>query len=292
MPDKSLPGALNLRTLVPGLAAEIVETDASRGIDKAMAAAIARALDACGVIVVRALQLTPLSFVALCRNFGALQTHTRDLYAPPDQPELMVYSTLSENGETIGRPEAERSWHMDGAHLKTPHRMTLQYAVEVPVREGNALDDTCFASTRAAYDTLEPALRQQLHGMRAVHVHGIAKRKRSTPYFADAGMSQIFRRGVEHPVVRTHPRSGHKCLYVNPSSTSHIQGLNDRDSRALLARLYAHIEHPAHVYRHPWQAGDLVLWDNCAIQHRSVMQQEPPARRLLYRVQVKGAGER
>jgi taurine dioxygenase len=282
---------LSVRPLAPLLGAAVSGLDLSRGISKPTAAELLRLLDAHGVLIVHGQQLTPHSLVAFGRSLGPLQTHARERCAVPEFPELLIYSNIVENGEPIGYPDAVRSWHMDGAHLKTPYRATLQYAAEIAIKVGVTPSDTRFASTRAAYDTLEPALRQQLFGMHAVHVHGITKTKRSTPYFADAGMSQIFRRGVDHPVVRTHPRSGHKSLYADPASTSHIRGMHARDSAALLAQLYAHIEQPAHVYRHCWQAGDLVLWDNGFIQHRTTADPEPPLRRLLYRALIREASE-
>ena len=115
------------------------------------------------------------------------------------------------------------------------------------------------------------------------------RKKRSTPYFPDSGLTQSFRRGVEHPVIRTHPPSGRKCLYVNPVTTSHIRGMNEHDSGALLDQLYEHMARPEFAWRHQWQAGDVVICDNTLTQTRTTVDYELPQRRLLYRVQVKGA---
>ncbi len=243
-------------------------------------------LDTRGLVIVRSQALTPQTFVLLSRNLGELSDHALDKFSMRGIPELMIHSNIIENGEPIGLADGGQRWRSDGAHLKAPYRYTLLHAVEIPIKDGIPLGDTWFASTAAAYDALDPALRQQLQGMRAIHMHGAGRKKRSTPYFPDSGLTQTFRRGVEHPVARTHPHSGRKCLYVNPLTTSHIHGMNQHDSSALLDQLYEHMAQPEFVYRHQWQVGDLVIWDNCLTQNRSANDYELPLRRLIYRVQV------
>jgi taurine dioxygenase len=231
--------------------------------------------------------LTLQQIEAFSRSLGALAAHAQPQRSPHGHPEVLIQSNIIEHGQPIGYPDTARHWQSLGAHLKTPYRATLQYAVEIPARDGVALGDTLFASTQAACEALDPSLRQQLTGMRAAHVQRAAHKKGALPYFPDAGLTQIFRRGVEHPVLRTHPHSGRKCLFVNAATTSHICGMNDRDSDALLAELYAHIARPEFVYRHAWQAGDLVLWDNASTQFLTEADYEWPLRRLLYRVVIK-----
>jgi taurine dioxygenase len=283
---------LNVNHLTPHIGAEITGLDLSRGLGRSTAAELLRVLDACGVVIMRGQQLTAENFVAFGRNLGELSAHPLEKFAKPDFPELLIDSNIFENGEPIGRADAGQRWRIDGAHLKTPYRATVLYAVEIPVKDGIPLGATRFASTAAAYDALEPALRQQLQGIRAVHIHGAGRKKRSTPYFPDSGLTQGFQRGVEHPVVRTHPHSGRKCLYVNPLTTSHIRGMNDQDSAALLDQLYQHMARPEFVYRLPWQVGDVVVWDNVSTQYCTEGDYALPLRRLLYRAWVKGAAGR
>jgi taurine dioxygenase len=258
-------------------------------MDKPAVKAMLHLLDTRGLLIVRKQRLDAASFQAFSRSLGELSEHALDKFAMPGFSELMVHSNIIENGEPIGRADTGERWRIDGAHLKTPYRATAIYAVEIPAKDGVTLGDTWFASTSAAYDALEPALRQQLQGMRAIHMHGAGRKKRSAPYFPDSGLTQTFRRGVEHPMVRTHPQTGRKCLYVNPLTTSHICGMNEHDSSALLDQLYHHMARPEFVYRHQWQAGDLVVWDNCMTQNRTANDYELPLRRLIYRVQVKSA---
>jgi taurine dioxygenase len=227
--------------------------------------------------------------VAFSRTLGELHEYPLEKFAAPGYPQLMVQSNIIENGEAIGISDAGARWRIDGAHLKRPHRITVLYAVEMPAGDGVPPGETWFASTAAAHDALDPALRQQLQGVCAINMHGAGRKKRSTPYFPDSGLTQGFRHGVEHPVVRTHPHSGRKCLYVNPVTTSHIRGMHEHDSRTLLDQLYEHMARPEFTYRHQWQVGDLVMWDNCMTQNRTAIDYELPQRRLLYRAQVMGA---
>lgn len=279
------------RVLTPRFGAEITARDLTQN-SAPLATEILRLLDIHGVLLIRGQQLTLSQFEAFSRSLGTLASHAQPHRSPPGHPDVMVQSNIIEHGQPIGYPDTARHWQSLGAHLKTPHRATLQYAVEIPLRDGVALGDTWFADTRAACDGLAPALRQQLTGMRAAHVQRAAQKKRSTPYFPDAGLTQLFRRGVEHPVLRTHPHSRRKCLYVNPLTTSHICGMNDRDSDTLLGELYAHLARPEFFYRHAWQAGDLVLWDNAATQFRTAADYELPLRRLLYRTVIKASPAR
>jgi taurine dioxygenase len=274
--------------LTPHFAPEIIALDLSRGVGKPAVAALLNVLDTRGVVVLRGQSLTPETFAMFGRSLGELAENPLRQFAPPGAPELLICSNIIENGAALGYDDAGRRWRMEGAQLKTPTRATLAYAAEIPLKDSVPLGDTCFANTRMAYDALEPTLRQQLHGARAVALNDVNRRRRAMPYYADAGLSQLFQRGVEHPVVRTHPHTRQKCLYISEGGTARISGMNARDSDALLGELYRHMARPEFIYRHPWQAGDVVLWDNCSVQHRTIADYALPLRRLLYRAQLKG----
>lgn len=226
--------------------------------------------------------------MAFSRSLGELAVHPLHKYSHPDFPELMIQSNIIENGAPIGYADTGQKWRMDGTHLKTPHRATLLYAVEIPMLDDTALGDTCLANTAAAYDALAPALQTQLHGMYAAHPYRAGQKRRSIPFYMDAGLSQAFRRGVEHPVVRAHPVTGRKCLYVSQAGTAFIRGMHDHESDALLSQLYQHLARDEFIYRHHWRPGDVVIWDNGLIQHRSENDHALPLRRLLYQTQLKG----
>lgn len=275
-------GRFDTRDLTPHIGSEISGLDLTRSLTQTTLAALLQQLDTRGVVVVRGQRLTADQFVAFSASLGTL------------------HANPSAHGMPRSHVGGSRHWQSDGAHLRTPHRATLLYAVEIAekeaekeaARDGAAAGDTVFASTSAACDALEPALRQQLRAMRAIHLPLGTRKKRAAPFYLDSALTQGFQRRVEHPVVRAHPHTGRQCLYVNPASTSHIRGMNDTDSDVLLAQLYQHITRAEFVYHHAWQAGDLVLWDNCSTQHRTECDDILPQQRLMYRTIITGHATR
>lgn len=272
-------------SLTPQAGLELNGIDARRSITKGTADELLSAVDHHGVILLRQQQLTPETFIDFARGLGTLAAHPLNTLPPPGLPELMLQSNIVKDGKPIGYAGAERQWRIDGAHLATPYRCSIAYAAQVP---GAGLGDTWFCAMSAAYDALAPALRTQLTGLRAMHPYGTGRKRRVTPYFADSGMTQIFKRGVEHPVVRVHPRTKRRSLYVAQGCTSLICGMNERDGSALLEELYRHLAREEFVYRHAWQAGDLMIWDNASVQYRTDDNYSASQPRLLYRTQLSG----
>jgi taurine dioxygenase len=280
---------LNLRDLTPHTGVEVSNVDCAQNLPPSTVAELLRTLDERGVVLLRGQTLTMAKFMAFARALGPLVAHPYPHLSHGDFPELILNSNVADDGKPGAVPESGRHWQSDGAHQKMPHRLTVQYAVEIPAHGGTPLGDTVFAHTGAAYDALPPDLRQLLPGMHAQHTGGPVHKWRTTPYFADAGMTRIFRGGAVHPVVRTHPVTRRKCLFVAPASAVSVRGMHDRDSRELLAQLHEHLANPAFHYRHVWQVGDVLLWDNCSMQYRVDDNYAPPLRRVLYRAMVKGA---
>jgi taurine dioxygenase len=180
---------------------------------------------------------------------------------------------------------------------------SLLYAVEVPHDgEGRALGDTLFASVACAYDALPDRLKRQADGLKALHSleHTFDRSRRDLDVRTEqsAADETITRTSVTaeqkkvaeavHPVIRTHPVTGRKCLYVNDSTTVRIMGLPEEEGRVLLDELRARCIRTDFVYRHQWRVGDLVMWDNCASQHQAVANYALPQRRLMHRTTVTG----
>jgi len=278
----------SLAPLTPHSGAAVSGLDLSRAPDHAVAAALLRELGKHGVLLIRQQQLSAAQFIAFCRALGELAVQPLHKFAHAEFPELLLHSNIVDNGAPIGYTDSGQRWRMDGAHLKMPPRATVHYAVQIPVENGTPRGDTCFANTAAAYEALAPALQTQLRGMHAANPYRPGQKRRAIPFYMDAGLSQAFRRGVEHPVVRTHPGTRRKSLYVSQACTSFIRGMHDHDSDALLAQLYAHIARDAFIYRHQWRRGDVLIWDNHFIQHRTECDYALPLRRLLYQAQIKG----
>jgi taurine dioxygenase len=166
-----------------------------------------------------------------------------------------------------------------------PPRCSLLYCLEVPHKDGKAIGDTLFASTAAAYDGLSADMKQRLAGLKAFHsfrAYASTKtdgREKEGDAFAD----------VVHPLVRTHPITGRKCLYLSHSLTKKIGDLGEDETTVLVRQLIEHITSESYVYRHNWQVGDLVIWDNCSSMHRAIFDYALPLRRRMHRTTVVGS---
>jgi taurine dioxygenase len=180
--------------------------------------------------------------------------------------------------------------------------LSALYAVEVPVKGGRTLGDTRFASTTAAYAALPENIKRKLQGLTNVHsyVYYRTKNRQAQQEEQAAGgrvvteyeLSEEQLKSVpevEVPVVRTHPVTKRQGLFVNEAHTSRIIGLPEEESDALLEQLCRHIVQPDFIYTHSWQPGDLLMWDNAAVQHKATFDYDLPLRRLMYRTTVRGS---
>jgi taurine dioxygenase len=168
----------------------------------------------------------------------------------------------------------------------TPPRGSLLYAVEVPYNEhGEALGETLFVSSAAAYEALPAARQQQLLGLRAMHRAG-AKQSVPGSQLADAVKDLP---DVIHPVIRTHPLTGRRAVYVRAGECVGIVGMPDAEALPLIQELSDFVTRPEFLYRHQWRVGDLLMWDNCCAQHLAVKDYDLPQRRLMHRVTVNGS---
>jgi taurine dioxygenase len=267
------------------LGAEIAGVDLSRPIDDATFAAIERAYDEYGVIFFRGQSITPAQQVAFTRRFGEIEFNIfGERWSVPNSPEIVVLSNITEGGRPTGVRRAGENWHSDMCYTARPPRGTILYAIEVPKLNGLPLGDTEFASAAAAWDALPDSLKCTLEGRRATF--DFRGRKRAlTPTQAEIDRNPP----VRHPIVRTHPRTGRKCLYVMRDDCTGIDGMEPDEAEALIAALADHIVKPAFVYRHQWRPGDVLMWDNCMVQHRAIQDYDMPQRRLMHRTTMGGA---
>jgi taurine dioxygenase len=276
------------RTNAP-LGAEIQGIDLTGELDDAILAAIVDAWHEHEVIFFRGQTLSPEQHVCLSRRLGELELHVRSEFAKPGHPEIFVVSNMLENGKPIGASDAGATWHSDSCCRREPSSGSLLYARQVPRRDGKMLGDTLFSSMTAAYEALPDEMKMRLRGLRCVNSidNGYTRVRRNV--LDENQRSRVPGHGadVEHPVVRVHPHTGRKCIYVNESYTTHIVGLSADDSRALLDILTAHVTQPQFVYRHNWQVGDLLMWDNCSTQHKAMFDYAP-LHRLMERTTLQG----
>jgi taurine dioxygenase len=266
------------------LGAEIRGVDLAHPLDDATFAAIEQAYDTHGVIFFRHQRITPAQQVAFTRRFGEIEFNIfGERWSVPGSPEIVVVSNITEDGRAIGVRRAGENWHSDMCYTARPPRGTMLYALEIPDLFGLPLGDTEFASAGAAWDALPESLRQKIDGRRAVF--DFTGRKRDFP----PTRTEIDRNPpVRHPIVRTHPATGRKCLYIMRDDCTGIEGVDTEFAEALIAALADHIVKPAFIYRHQWRPGDLLMWDNCSVQHRAIQDYDMPRRRLMHRTTMGG----
>jgi len=252
---------LAIRRVAGALGAEIGGVDLGRELDVKTIAAIRAALNEHQVIFFRDQQLTPAAHVRFGRQFGPLNIHP---YVAGMEGHREIMEIIKEPAERVN---FGGGWHSDMSFLERPSIGSILYALEVPEFGG----DTLFASQIAAYDALSPGLQGTLETLSAVHSasreysatgHSAQKRQSMSVAEADGMIGEAV-----HPVVKIHPESGRKALYVNPAFTLRFDGWSARESKPLLDLLFAHARYEAFTCRFRWEKGSVAFWDNRAVQH-------------------------
>jgi taurine dioxygenase len=268
------------------LGAEIIGLDLNRPLPQRDFQRIHKAHLDHHLLVFRDQRITPQQQVDFSRRFGPLQIHVLRNFQLPSHPEVLIISNIIENGKPLGLGDAGHFWHSDLSYKEKPSLGSMLHAQELPLEGG----DTLFANMHLAYDTLPAALRHAVQGARAEHSYlaqyeELRRRSPFRPALTQAQIDEV--KPVEHPVVRTHPETGRKALFVSEHFTTRIVGIPEDESRALLAELFAHSVKPEHVYRHRWAPHDLVFWDNRSLMHLAGGTPEH-LRRKLYRTTIEG----
>jgi len=270
---------LKIRKLAGALGAELSGVDLSKDLSDAVIAQIREAFVTHQVIFFRDQALTPERQLAFGRRFGPLNIHPyvagMDAY-----PEVMEIVKEPEDRVNFGG-----GWHSDMSFLEHPSIGSILYAVELPSFGG----DTLFASQAAAYDALSPGLKKTLETLNAVHSagreysaqgHSAQSRKTMKVVEAEGAVGEFV-----HPVVKVHPETGRKALYVNPAFTMRIEGWSRRESKALLDFLFEHSRYEAFTCRFAWAPGSVAFWDNRSVWHFA-LNDYPGERRHMRRVTV------
>jgi len=287
--SKALPKFRPSFSIVPfdaPLGAEVIGLDVGAPLDDDDFAALRQAHLDHHVLVFRDQQITPRQQVRFSRRFGPLQIHVLRQFQLPSDPEVLVISNIRENGGPIGLGDAGHFWHSDLSYKPVPSLGSMLHAQELPATGG----DTLFANQHTAWDTLPAELKKAVEHARAEHNYlaRYADLQKLNPWRPNLTQAQIDEVAPAiHPVVRTHPETGRKALFVSEHFTTRIVGLPDAESRALLDALFAHSTQVALVYRHQWQAGDMVFWDNRSVMHQAAGC-PPDQRRKLYRTTIEG----
>jgi taurine dioxygenase len=293
---------IDVRKLGKHLGAEIAGVDLSRPLDDDTFAQISKAFFDNEVVFFRNQKITPEQQIAFTRRFGVLEQHVRKEHRLEGYPEILIVSNvLNDHGKAIGVEDAGRFWHSDLSYKQVPSLLSALYALEVPVKDGVVLGETNFASTTAAYEALPADLKKKIGALKNVHSYVHYRNKNIQAQKEEqARGDRVVQEHVltpehlaqvpdaEMPIVRTHPVTGRKGLFINEAHTSHIVGLPKAEAEALFEQLCSHIIKPEFQYVHHWQVGDLLMWDNCAAQHKANFNYRLPLRRLMHRTTVRG----
>lgn len=239
------------------------------------------------VVVLRGQNLSPEQLVSVSRPFGKLEAHILTQFNLKEHPEVLIISNIKEKGKPIGAIYAGQYWHSDLSYMAHPTQASLLHAKEIPSFGG----DTMFANMTRAFEELSEPVKRMLDGLTAVHDYTNAydtyfSHLPDRPPLSEEEKAKV--PPVVHPVVRTHPETGSKALFVNPGFTRRINELAPAESRAVLDFLFRHCQQPHLIYRHTWQAGDLVIWDNRCTIHNAVADYDMSERRHLIRTSVEG----
>ena len=266
-----MPSSLTIRPLGPRIGAEASQLDLSGQLSAQTLKAIEAALVQHEALVLHVPDMKPDQHLAIARHFGEPEVHT-------------YYPNLGEGHEQITLIDSKLGdradmWHHDESFLPSPPIVTMTHAQILPPTGG----DTCWISMTSAYDALSDRMKQYLDGLSAWHD-------------MNAPMTMALQQGVVtheryvqvvtqnrrhlHPIVRVHPVTGRKALYISPTYVTHIDGIPPAESRAILDYLHAHCMQVEFLFKHRWTRGDMVIWDNRSVIHNAILDYKPHQRRM------------
>jgi taurine dioxygenase len=274
---------VEIRKLADALGAQVDGLDLSVPLEKSAERSAVEKVQAAWldhlVLRFRGQKLTDPQVLAFSRTFGELDPPgPNPLGRPflPDHPEMNVISNIQEKGVPIGGlGDGEAIWHADMTYIERPPKAAILYAIEIPPTGG----DTYWANMYLAYETLPAELKQRIATYNSAGTMRKGYKEVTDPRQAP---------GARHPLVRTHPDSGRKCLFLGRRRNSYVVGLDLDESEKLLDELWAHATQPKFTWRQDWLVGDVIVWDNrCTLHRRDAF--DPRARRLLHRTQIRAA---
>jgi alpha-ketoglutarate-dependent taurine dioxygenase len=278
---------LTIRPVGPTFGAEVNGMPIHGDVSPELMAQFISLLHRYRVLIVPDLTLDPGDLVAFSRRLGPLEIHSRFENTLPQHREVFCVGNVERDGMKASFNRGVEQWHADSSYREVPSDASLFYAEIVPDEGG----DTMFADATTAWRTLEPAMQRQVEGLYAVHSLETLRQwgQLHNPDRAPGTDNQA----AEYPpvrqhLVRRHPVTGAKSLYVCPAVISHIEGLSKDESAALIERLIMHVTQARFVYGHRWRKGDLVMWDNRAVLHTASLFDHTKYQRLIYRTTLAG----
>jgi taurine dioxygenase len=272
-------------------AAEVLGLDCSRPLDAGVLARLGTVMLEFPVTVIRDQSLTARQQASFSRQLGSLEAQDRRAYCHPEEPDVLILSNeIRPDGIAVGIVDAGDFWHSDSSHLPEPCKSTVLHAVRNPVTGG----DTEFCNMYQVYDAVPSDLKPRIDGRYGLHHISKLKNPRVTVSPARTDAAAYYRERekdtapVLQPIVRTHPETGRQALYVSPRFTIGIADMDDGAAQALLDELFAIMLDPRFHYRHRWRDGDLVIWDNCCLNHQACGGYGLPDIRRMHRTTIRG----
>ncbi|MBI4208061.1 MAG: TauD/TfdA family dioxygenase [Betaproteobacteria bacterium] len=276
---------LKLRRLSHALGAEVCEVDVSRPMSETRFGEIYQAFLAHGILLFRNQDITREQHVEFSRRFGELDRHEalpRDRH--PKYPEiLLVTNEPNPDGTPSDSRYTGRQWHSDMSFTTSPSLGSLLRCFTIPEVGG----DTLFASMYLAYETLSDGMKKLIADLHGIHLSGTRKIANATTGIARAEEQRRINPPVAQPVVRVHPETGRKALYVG-EKVKRFDGMTEEESRPLIDYLNGHATRPEFVYRHQWRANDILVWDNRCTMHQALGDFDESQRRHMERTTVLG----
>ena len=274
---------LRIEPLTPRLGARL-HLDVGAGIDDETFAAVYGAFLRYQVLVFPAQNLPPGRQVEFARRFGEVQIHVMNQYHADGFPELYRLSNLDATGQPTGQhpDKGTLAWHTDGSWQRVTGQATIIYGEVMPESGG----ETHFCDMYGAYERLDPAWKKRIAGLRAVHNLDFSRNRRhGEDPLTEA--QRLAKPPVDHPVVRTHPETGRKCLYLGDHA-EYIVGIPYEEGRGLIEELNALAIHADLCYEHRWRLRELIVWDNRCVLHRATGYDAATQGRVIRRCTVLG----
>jgi taurine dioxygenase len=262
--------------------AEALGIDLTRPVSPETRAALNQAFSEHSVLVIRDQHLTPPQVRTAVQLFGNIFHQHNTKFALPDCPEIHYISNQDRFPDGTRYIPGE-GWHTDHSNDTRPPKATVLHAVTLPDRGG----DTQYANMAAAYAALPAATKDRIANLLAIHVYQSTHSARKLMGLSDANKERV-PNAVLHPIVRTHPETGRKSIFINPIRIEGILGLDHKEALPLLDDLLAHATQERFQYRHEWRPGDLVMWDNRCLLHKANGDYDMNQTRYLYRVMLQG----
>ena len=262
--------------------AEVRGIDLTEPVDEAVQAGLNRAFVEHSVLVFRDQHLAPQQLLEAVGLFGEPFPQHNSRFALHECP--LVHYISSQDFYPDGRRYIPaEGYHTDHSNAARPPKATILHAVSLPDRGG----DTQYVDMRLAYDELPQQTKRRLKGLKAIHVYQSRHSARKLMELSSESRDRV-PDAVTHPIVRTHPESGRKAIYINPIRTEGIVGMPEEEALTLLAELLEHATQPQYLYRHCWRPGDLVMWDNRSLLHKANGDYDMKQLRYLYRIMLQG----